>query len=484
MKNYNKTQNKDKLKILNELIVEVENDKFLMLSNEFINYTRKQQLNHLELIKNKMIEIEMLNKDINELIDYAPDISNKLYLTEIIDIEKPNFGSNNLILAPVGSGKTTLINERLIENKKQTVLMLVSNNALKDNLAPLNNEIRKELSNRMFTTQNKKTYGDKLYSIHLMTYSEFGERMYIDNKFLENIYQIFCDEIHSLPEYINYGEKTNGGLIHAQKVLFNIHPGKQIFYFTATKHNLVKMEKAHPGTMKCVKTFDYTNHPDIRKYVARVTREITHIEQIRQYLRDRRVGFSYYDYKGMAFSKTIEGLKSIEKIVIEEGFTPLVLWSNKNEDYELSDEQLQARKELLSTNKIPSPYNFLIFNSALQEGWDLKDSSVKLAIMNTTNDTEFIQALGRLRRDVDLLVYRTNNRTLDIYIEMPEVYLDKPLTTAMKQSLCKELNIIGTNGQPIKWPTTKKQLIKNGYKVKDTQVKVNNKKTRVSIITK
>mgnify|MGYP001285147359 FL=1 len=73
------------------------------------------------------------------------------------------------------------------------------------------------------------------------------------------------------------------------------------------------MEKAHPGTMKCVKTFDYTNHPDIRKYVARVTREITHIEQIRQYLRDRRVGFSYYDYKGIAFSKTIEGLKSIEK---------------------------------------------------------------------------------------------------------------------------------------------------------------------------
>lgn len=160
------------------------------------------------------------------------------------------------------------------------------------------------------------------------------------------------------------------------------------------------------------------------------------------------------------------------------------MWSNKNKDYELSGEQLQARKELLSTNKIPSPYNFLIFNSALQEGWDLKDSSVKLAIMNTTNDTEFVQALGRLRRDVDLLVYRTNNRTLDIHIEMPEVYLDKPLTTAMKQSLCKELNIIGTNGQPIKWPTMKKQLIKNGYKVNDTQVKVNNKKTRVSIITK
>lgn len=479
-----KVKNKDKLKILNDLIIKVEEDKNLMSKNEFIKYSNDEQLVHIEEIKSNMIKIEKLNKEINYLIDYAPDTSDKLYLTEIFDIEKPNFGSNNLILAPVGSGKSTLINERLIPNKEHTVLMLVSNNALKDNLAPASNEKRKELSNRMFTTQNNDAFGNKKYKIHLMTYSEFGERIYIDNSFMDNIKQVFCDEIHSLPEYIKYGTKTNGGLIHAQKFLFNKHEDIDIYYFTATDGNLQLMENDRPGTMDIVKTFDYRNHPNIKKYVARSKREIVHIEQIRQYLKDRKESFVYYNYKGFAFSRTISSLKEIERIVVEEGYNPLVLWSSNNEDHKMNKSQLKAREELLSTNKIPSPYNFLIFNSSMQEGWNLKDNSVKLAIMNTTNETEHIQALGRLRRDVDLLVYRTNEREIPADISVPEEYLGKPLTTKIKKDMCKELGIIGDSGTILTWRGVKKVLVENRYKVYDSSIRVDGKVVKVSTITK
>ena len=61
-------------------------------------------------------------------------------------------------------------------------------------------------------------------------------------------------------------------------------------------------------------------------------------------------------------------------------------------------------------------YDIIIINSAMQEGWNLYDERVKLAIMNTTNETEYAQSLGRLRRDLDVLVYKVDK---DEMIEQP-----------------------------------------------------------------
>ena len=45
----------------------------------------------------------------------------------------------------------------------------------------------------------------------------------------------------------------------------------------------------------------------------------------------------------------------------------------------------------------------------MQEGWNLDDDMMRLAILDTTDITEQIQALGRIRRDVDLLICKTND---------------------------------------------------------------------------
>lgn len=75
------------------------------------------------------------------------------------------------------------------------------------------------------------------------------------------------------------------------------------------------------------------------------------------------------------------------------------------------------------------------------------------------------------------------NKKLNVNVTVPKEYLDKSLTTQMKKELCDELNIIGVQGKQIKWPSLKKQLIKNGYFVKDTQIRIEGKRTKVSIIT-
>ena len=486
---YHKVGNKDKLKLLNQMLIEAEKRKAYMMSQEFMSKPKEEQYCYIEEFQEDMKNIDNLNKEINELISYAPDLSNKLYLSDVIEIENPNFKDNNLIISPVGSGKTTLITEKLVENKDKTYLMLVSTQSLKESLAPEDDRIRASYQNRMFTSKNKNVYGDKKYKIHVMTYAEFGEKIYVNNKFIiENKFsKIFCDEIHSLPAYIKYGNGRNIGLAHAQRLLFNKIEGIQIFYFTATELNIEREEYERKGTLNEIKIFDYSNYPNIMRYMPRAVREINNIEQIRQYLKDRKVGFEYYNYKGMAFSKTISSLKKIEELVIKEHYKPLVLWSENNEDYEMTEEQKEARKKLLETNEIPEPYNFLIFNSALQEGWDLKDDSVKIAIINTTNETEYIQALGRLRRDVDLLIYRTKNKKIgtdNIELSIPKNYINIPLTAELKKQLAKEINIVNSEKKPASWMTVKKIIEKEQkYKIKETKKLIKGKQVRFTIIS-
>lgn len=421
------------------------------------------------------------NKEvIGRISGLSRDDEHKLYLSEIIKMERPKFKSNNLILAPVGSGKTTLIEDIMLKSGIGKALMLVSNTTLKDSLCPADLVLREEMSNGMYTTKRREVFSIDELKIHLMTYSEFGNRIYENNDFLNDIEQIHCDEIHSLPGYQMYNNDV--ALAHAIKYLFNKQEDKQIFYFTATNEYLLNMEKRRPGTLKCITTFDYTSHKDIKRYMALSEHKINHVEQIRPFLKDRIKSFNYYKYKGLAFSRTISGQEKIERIVVEEGFRPLILWSVNNERI-MSGEQLRAREELINTGHIPDPYNFLIINSAMQEGWNLKDNKVKLAIINTINETEHTQALGRVRHDIDLLIYRTSERDIGGAIRhVPQHYLNKELTPEMKKDLCKDLNLINSNGITYKWSSIKKLLMQIKYEIIDSQITLDGKRVRVSKI--
>lgn len=428
-------------------------------------------------------KLKSLKEAISQLESSGVDDSHKKYLAEIILEEKTQFGSNNLILAPIGSGKTTLIKEVLIDKEKERSLILVSTRFLKESFShadlvsehPLNLKIRPR-------------FLDSNPAVLLMTYHEFGLKIKDNNDFVKNIDKIFCDEIHSLPEYRDYNGILSDGLIkfsleHAMKYLFNVQEGKQIFYFTATDENFEILRKRRKELVSSVKTFDFRNHPEIKRYMELSKAYISHIEQIRPFLKERIESFNYFKSKGLAFGKTIRSLKMIEKILIEEGYKPLVLWSDKSEE-PMSKEQLIARKILIQTNKIPEGYNFIVMNSALREGWDLKDPSVRLAIMNTTSETDTIQARGRIRKDVDLIVYKSTEDLDKLFdSKMIEKYLNTPLTANDKNSLCADLGIKDERNRLVKWPTVQKILKENGYDIKNSKITLDKKRVLVSTIS-
>ena len=413
----------------------------------------------------------------------------ELYLGEIIANEKPEWGSNNLILSPVGSGKSTLIEEELTKNTKGKMIWLVSNSALKEHVSPISDEDKKEKaaigkSKRTYTSQNLAVYGDGDYEIHVMTYAEFGKRMFLDldSEFTRDVSKIFCDEIHSLPAYHSYGNDSSLG--YAMQYLFNKHENHQIFYFTATDENLILLEKKHPGVLKYVKTFDYREHPEIRKYITLSEYKINHISQIRPHLKARKKSFTKRGYKGLAFSRLISTQKEIAKIAEEEGLTALVLWSVNNEKYKMDEHQIKMRDVIIRTGLIPEPYNLLVINSSMQEGWDLDDEMVKLAIINTTNETEKIQALGRIRRDIDVLIYRTNEETKQKKLVVPEAFMNVELAPDDKEALCEAMDIKDHVGRALKWRSVQQLLRDQGYTIENKQMTRDRKRVRMSRITK
>ena len=417
-------------------------------------------------------------------------LEERKYLSQIIEEEKPEFGNNNLILAPVGSGKSRLIEKTLIpKGYKGKVLYLTSNTALKDSIAPDDNEVRKKLASngeslRFFTSSNKSQFGDVNYSVHVMTYSEFGGRIHPPNEtFTNDIELIFCDEIHSLPQYLEYDNNYKLGI--ALRWLLTEHNNKKIFYFTATSASIQKLEKRTPGYFNKVKIFNYLDHPEIVQYVAKATYYISHTEQIREHLRARKKGFDYFRYKALAFTKLISEQEKIKELAIAEGYNPIALWSINNTDNEMNEEQLRVRNELLETGLIPEPYNLLIINGAMQEGWNLYDDKVELAILDTVDETEQVQALGRIRKNVEFLIKKTDDDKLvnGEKLLVPEDYLNRELITDDKNNLCSELGLLNTRGLVRKWISVKPIIIKAGYEVEDKITTLDGKATRVSIIT-
>ena len=137
-----------------------------------------------------------------------------LYVGQMLERDGVEYGSNNLIIAPPGSGKTYFILNTLKKKYAGKKLMLVSTTSLKDSYG---NEVG------TFTTQDlrRKHLNVTDDDVCIMTYAEFGSKV-LWKKWRENFIKdysvIFCDEIHSLLDYYlshrthEYGIKKNDRL--------------------------------------------------------------------------------------------------------------------------------------------------------------------------------------------------------------------------------------------------------------------------------
>lgn len=458
----------------NKMAIKIEH-----LENSLINLINLNNSKQSELSDETLnIAIEAIREKVKNIREV--DHTNELSLSEVIKKENVKFSSNNLILSPFGSGRKSLIKD-FIKTSDNKVLLLVPKITFKEYLSSHYKCLKKVDENRYIFKSNDISDNDNEYIIHIMSYHNFGEKIRLSDYYARDFTHIFCKSIGSIFNSQKYVDNTNLAIVI--KFLFNKQDNKEIYYFDEAEETLSNIRAASPDLLKQVEVVNFLNYPQIRRFTALLEYKINGIDQIRPHLKSKFKIFNHFGYKALAFNKTIAGQKRIARIAEEEGYKPLVLWSVNNEDEPMTEEQLKARKELIETGCIPKPYNFLIINNAMQEGWDLIDDKVKLAIINTINETEKIQSVGRLRRDLDILVYRVGkSEKPDIYLNIDKKYINVWLTNDEKKKICKELNVKDNSGRIMMWTSIKRILENQGYIVADAQKVIDGKRLRASKI--
>lgn len=397
------------------------------------------------------------------------------YLSEIMKDIKLSEDENNLILAPIGCGKTYYCVNVLMKDLSKKYLYLCDNNNLKD-----------QLLNEVFTySTNKETVVMREFqNILVMTYKEFGHKILYDinEEFSSQFDLIVADEIHSAIEYSEFNQDRD--LSSALFFLFRKHLETPIIMMTATNYYLELMTRKYPQ-LENFNVIDLLKNKQIKRYIDKVKLYINNISQIKFYLQQSLDGFMYGDMKAGIYTRQITDMKSIEKMCIDLGLKPICVWSRNNEKYPLNEEQINFMDELLKTGKIKKPYNVFIFNKSSETGINITDENVDLCIVNSTNITEQIQSRGRFRKDLNLIVVKTKEKALPpITLTLDEKYLNKWIPIEEIQNLILELNIKNSKKELIGLRALSKILENSNYKTERKRKTVNKVKNTYYFIKK
>ena len=396
----------------------------------------------------------------------------KKYLSEIMEEIDLSFDVDNLVLSPIGSGKTYYALNVLAKDKN--VIYLCDNTNLKNQML---------LERNTYSTHGDEWTDKWAPNVWVMTYMEFGKKLLFDPDYniLKDIDLIIADEIHSCIEFSDFNNDRN--LAKAIEYLL-IKRDIPVVMFTATDAYLEKFCKRHPALKKFNK-IDLLERQDIMRYINKVKLYINNKSQIKFYLQQSMEGFEYSGMKCGIYTKQITDMIDLENQCKEIGLTPICIWSDNNKEYPLNKEQIEFRDYLLKTGKFKSPYNVMIFNKASETGINIKDDDVDLCIVNSTSETEQIQARGRFRKDINLVVVKTDKDALPpVCITLSDEDLYKWLTNEELQCICDRFNIKNSQGKNIGLRSFDKVLDNSGYFITKSRRKINNEKQLYYMIEK
>lgn len=394
-----------------------------------------------------------------------------LYVGEILKNEGIKLEDKTLLLSTVGSGKTTLIKE-IAKQHEGLKLLLVSTTTLKEHTSA---------DDEIFTVKQQNARRRELgitgsEDLIVMTYAELGERITFKRKETERYSVIFCDEIHSLFEYFTYKK--------SYKLYAVIHDlltrGNKTLFFTATDDKIKEALRSDKNLnelfQSTVKTIDLSGRDNIMQHFNAYEEAFSEEENILEILDNLKdadkMGAKIFIYEPR-ITKMLPGSPLITKLE-EKGFNPLCLWSVHNTDYKMDEDQLSAREELIKTGFLPKGYNALVINAANREGWNLYEK-IFMAIINTTDKTDLVQARGRIRSDIGTLYYRSSEKpTIETRI-LKRIKATGALTKLIglhlskedKKKFAEDLNVKNDSGRAVGFTTIKKALEQDGYTLKN-----------------
>ena len=421
-------------------------------------------------------------------------MDNKLWLSEILKEDNYNVlemanEKNVFIIAPCGCGKSTFIKKELFTDDTKNYLVLVDNEGVKmqtmkdGNICNSKGEILKKNKEGKFELTDK--YFGKI-NIMIMCYAEFGKKVKFDkNKdFINSFDTIVCDEVHNLVDYQQIDDSAN---LHQAFMQLLEKYNTKVIWLTATPHYLDKLSKEYPQIDENFIAIDYSKDKRIKKYTEKRETYISHFSSIVTELRQYKKYFEYSNGKVLIYTRNVSTMKSIQENLEQlEFIRPVCIWSVNNNN-KLSDEQLKVRNHLIDKGELLEPYNCLIINKAYETGLNIYDEKIEIMVAHTTNPTEQIQARGRIRHDIDLLVLRTNDKKM---VERSKVTIDEDL---LEKWLTKEdleifvinkLNLTDDFGRKLTVNKLLNEISKYNYSIEKKRITEGGKKTTKYIITK
>ena len=370
----------------------------------------------------------------------------------IIDLDEIQHGKMNIIEAPCGSGKTTFVEDKLwTEAFWGDLLYLIdTRNGLEAFKA------RGEL----------KEYNGEYYFKHkgitAMTYATFAmltihkpeEWLWDDEDSL-----IVCDELQSAIRWSHIKDNNPVNLheIAIAQLRKRIAAGARVVAITAT-----------PITIRETFKHEYVNtpiHGKLKQYHVQNKVTFRNLQEL--------VPLLPADKRGVIYTPQIRQFAEIQNSLATRGIASSGFWSTQNPDHPMTPEQLRIRNSVILRGKIPDDIQVLIINAASETSINIK-SPVDYVVVNDSNQDTQIQAVGRVRHDLDTIYLRDLSEETFTYIPHDFInakWLNRPLYADDKVALSRELIITDSRGRRYKWPSIRKTLLYSDFSVTDKRDK-------------
>lgn len=390
------------------------------------------------------------------------------WLSDAVKIEEITPGAMNVVVAPTGCGKTTFALNTLpktVSNRNQILYLIDTING-REQLLTIENTAgcSDEWIEYVLHGNPRSFIGDvKLFEenkIVIMTYSKFGvlARRYED--FGYGFEWIVCDELHSGVEMQHFNEMDDHNNVKdALQRLRHIvtHTNVKVVGLTATPSK-VRKEFGHL----------YREVPvdaDVRRY--EVMEEI-HYSSLPALIYTLRKGA-----KGLIYTGHITQMKEVVRQANDRGLSAVAIWSIHNTTHSMSDEQMEARRHILTKWEMPQNYDVVVINKSCETSITI-NGQMDYIIIHSQDADRRQQVRGRYRGDIKKMYILD----YDAEIVVPDEFMGRKLFKEDKDRLCALLNQKRDKAK-VMWPTVSERLINEGYSI--TNGRQDNK--RYSIIT-
>lgn len=411
-------------------------------------------------------------------------MAEKPYLSEVIDVSKFKRGQANLIIAPCHSGKTTAALDKIagLASEPERVLYLIDTTAGQDMLlqrcetAKYTDRWRRDIKWRSTREADDEWWGDYFCKpgIRVMTYHLFGIILKLHPEFIKDVQVLICDEMQNLVKFRNielakskWDYKNVGDCQTALNTISEICNDE-------TNETLVTIITATEKAVSCeldirnvnVEYFDFTDKVYSDSTVKRIY--YSNLESVIDEIED--------DQKTIIYLPTISLIKQFSNYADNGKRKICCLWSIHNEDYPMSEEQLEVRKTLMKTQRIPDDIDMLFINAAYETSINILNEDIQTVVVHSSNPDTQIQARGRIRHDIEkLYIYDREHEHVVEYF--PTEYYGRVLYKEDRDYIVETMNLKDKKGKQYKWPSIRNALEHDGVKV--SRIKKNGKRVCV-----